>query len=102
MYSRHSTRRCSPRYWSGLELPKQKAARNTGSGEHLACASFLQLLARRSKFRPLCCEQQGAELQREILKFLFTRPELTHPLFLLSASSEAARRRTRYALVATE
>lgn len=45
---------------------------------------------------------QSIKLSREILKLLFTLTELTHPLFLLSTSFEAARRRTRYALVATE
>src|SRR4029077_3632284 len=48
MRSCQLTRRYSRRHRSGHELSKQKATRNTGSGELLAYASFLQLLARRS------------------------------------------------------
>jgi len=41
-------------------------------------------------------------LQREIPKFLFTRHEITHSPFVLSASFEEACRRTIYASAATE
>src|ERR1700688_4480976 len=53
MHSCHLTRRCSRPYWPGLEPPKQKATRNTGSAEHLAYASFLQLTASRSNLSSL-------------------------------------------------